>query len=309
MKIAIELPTWLGDAVMVSPAIENIIAQYKNSKLIFIGSESSLNIFKNHPNFDSKHKIKKDIFSLFKISKQVGEVDFFFSFRSSLRSRILLIFIKSRRKFQFNKNAFFKGHQVQKYNDFVNSSLKKETLPGKLNIFLGELRKESSQKRILGINPGASYGSAKRWYPEYFANVGIELANEFDLVIFGGKNEIDIAEDIEKRLKDFGIQNYLNLAGKTSLEELVNHFNKLTVLVTGDSGPMHIAAAMNIPTITIFGPTKVSETCQWQNKKSINLFKEMPCQPCMKRSCPLVHHNCMKQILYSDVLRAIKKIT
>ena len=163
-----------------------------------------------------------------------------------------------------------------------------------------------AQKPILGINPGASYGSAKRWYPEEFAKVASELASQYDIVIFGGPGEKDIAMDIEKSLIEKGVSNYQNLAGNTTIPGLINHISKLDLFITGDSGPMHVAAAFQVPTVAIFGPTKDDETSQWMNEKSIIVKKNLDCQPCMKRTCPLQHHNCMNLIKATDVLSAVK---
>jgi len=82
----------------------------------------------------------------------------------------------------------------------------------------------------------------------------------------------------------------------------------LDLFITGDSGPMHVAAAYDIPTVAIFGPTKEKETNQWKNQKSIIVKKEMECAPCMKRVCPLKHHDCMKLITQNDVLLAVKEL-
>lgn len=71
---------------------------------------------------------------------------------------------------------------------------------------------------------------------------------------------------------------------------------------------MHIAAAFDIPTVCIFGPTKLDETSQWLNNSSKVVSKNLECQPCMKRICPLNHHNCMVKIGTSEVLNAIEMI-
>jgi heptosyltransferase-2 len=71
---------------------------------------------------------------------------------------------------------------------------------------------------------------------------------------------------------------------------------------------MHIAAAYRIPTVALFGPTKHEETCQWMNEKSIIIRKEMECAPCMKRTCPLKHHACMKEITPREVVEAAHAI-
>ena len=170
------------------------------------------------------------------------------------------------------------------------------------------LHTNNSSLPLCGINPGASYGSAKRWYPQEFAKVARELSNEYDIVIFGGSSEIDIAVDIEKSLIENGVNNYQNLAGNTTITELINKIASLDLFITGDSGPMHIAAAFQIPTVAIFGPTKDKETSQWMNKKSIIVKRSLDCQPCMKRICPLQHHNCMNFIKANDVLRAADRI-
>ncbi|MBT6922200.1 MAG: lipopolysaccharide heptosyltransferase II, partial [Candidatus Ruthia sp.] len=158
----------------------------------------------------------------------------------------------------------------------------------------------------LGINPGASYGSAKRWYPQEFAKVASKLSSKYDIIIFGGPNEVDIASDIEKSLIKSGLTNYQNLAGNTTIPELINRISNLDLFITGDSGPMHVAAAFQVPTVAIFGPTRDKETSQWMNDKSIIVKQNLNCQPCMKRTCPLQHQDCMKLITAVEVLDAVK---
>ena len=105
-----------------------------------------------------------------------------------------------------------------------------------------------------------------------------------------------------------GVNNYINLVAKTSIDELINQIANLDLFITGDSGPMHLAAAFQIPTVAIFGSTNDKETSQWMNENSMIVKKNLECQPCMKRECPLKHHNCMKLVHASDVLEAVKQI-
>ncbi|MDQ1264840.1 MAG: heptosyltransferase, partial [Campylobacterota bacterium] len=123
-------------------------------------------------------------------------------------------------------------------------------------------------KPIMGINAGATYGSAKRWYPERFAAVAKEYSERYDIIIFGGPNEVEMAKEIETNLKSSNVTNYTNLAGKTTIKELCEHIGGCSLFVTNDSGPMHVAAAYKVPTVSIFGPTKHTETSQWMNEKS-----------------------------------------
>jgi len=305
MKILIELPTWLGDAVMATPAIENLANFFNDAKITLIGSDVAVEALTNHPKVTKTYVLDKNYINLYKTIKSFGEFDMFLSFRGSFRSKFMKLCISSKRKYQFDKKKFIKGHQVEKYNNFVNDSLSINVIASKL-ILHTEKKNKDGKNKLLGINPGASYGSAKRWYPKEFADVASDLSSQYDIVIFGGPSEKDIAADIEKYLIENGVDNYQNLAAKTTIKELISQIANLDLFITGDSGPMHLAAAFQIPTVAIFGPTKDNETSQWMNEKSMIVKKNLECQPCMKRTCPLKHHNCMKMVVASDVLRAVK---
>ena len=305
MKILIELPTWLGDTVMATPAIENLVSHFNNVEITLLGSFVSIAAFKNHPKVLKTYVLDKQYINLYKTLKDFDEFDVFLSFRSSLRSKFIKFYISSKSKYQFDKKKYIKGHQVEKYNNFINDSLNINTLASKLILHTKEKNTDGKNK-LLGINPGASYGSAKRWYPKEFAKVAIDLSSQYDIIIFGGPNEKDIAKDIEKYLIEKGVENYKNLAAQITINELITQISNLDLFITGDSGPMHLAAAFQIPTVAIFGPTKDNETSQWMNEKSMIVKKNLDCQPCMKRTCPLKHHNCMKMVVASDVLRAVK---
>jgi len=306
MKVLIELPTWLGDCVMATPAIENIVNFDNDVQITFIGSFVAIEAMKNHPKVVKTVVLDKKYGVLYKTARNLGEFDYFFSFRSSLRTKFLKFLISAKNKYQFDKNKYQHRHQVEKYNDFINDSLNINFPAGKL--LLSTINFQSSTQKTVGINPGASYGSAKRWYPEEFAKVASELSDQYDIVIFGGPDEQDIALDIEKLLIKKDVKNYKNLAGKTTIPELINHISNLDLFITGDSGPMHVAATFEVPTVAIFGPTKDDETSQWMNEKSLIVKKNLDCQPCMKRTCPLGHHDCMKLIKAVDVLDSVKSL-
>jgi len=304
MKLLIELPSWLGDTVMATPAIENLANFQNDVEITLIGSFVSIEALKNHPKVAKSVVLGKKYTSLVKLSKELGSFDAFFTFRSSFRSIILKLLISAKKKHQFHKNKYQNRHQVNKYNDFINDSLNSNFPAGKLT--LSTINPKTSTINIVGINPGASYGSAKRWYPEEFARVAIELSSKYSIIIFGGPEEVDIANDIEKTLIEKGVANYQNLAGKTSIGQLIDQISGLDLFITGDSGPMHVAAVFQVPTVAIYGPTRDDETSQWLNEKNNIVKKNLDCQPCMKRNCPLGHHNCMKLIKAVDVLGAIK---
>jgi len=308
MKLLIELPTWLGDCVMTTPAIENIIFKYPNCRIIFIGSRVSIELMRYHPNHIDSMTLERNVFSLYSQIKKIGTVDMFLSFRSSMRTKLISFFLNSNKKFQYEKKLYSFGHQVERYNMFINDSLLINRKPKNLVIY-GANPKAGLSKPVMGINPGASYGSAKCWPYEKYAEVATSLSKKFDILIFGGKKELNLVEKIESKLKENNCRNYVNLAGRTSTKELIDYISSLDLFITGDSGPMHIAAAFRIPTVSIFGPTKEYETCQWMNDKSSIIKKDLACQPCMERVCPLKHHDCMKKISSREVINSALSLT
>ena len=185
MKVLIDLPTWLGDTIMVTPAIENLVRSLSNIEITLIGSFVSLEALKSHPKVTQVYVLEKRIIDYQNVLKNFGEFDIFFSFRGSFRSKLIKALVKSKAKYQYNKKRSNGNHQVEKYNNFINSSLNIYSTPGKLKLY-SEKKVNSGIKKLLGINPGASYGSAKRWYPKEFASVAIDLSIDYDIVLFGG---------------------------------------------------------------------------------------------------------------------------
>ena len=295
MKIAVELPTWLGDAVMASEAFEHIAKEA--SQIALIGSPLSTQAFAPHPKISSIHTLYKKS-DIFKVAKNIGKVDMAISFRSHFRSHLLLWLLAKKRFLYKRKKGTL--HQVLRYHQFIENIFQKEFPLQHLKLYF---EPKKFEKPTIGINPGATYGSAKRWYPQYFAEVINSLGDSYDYIIFGGPNEIDIAQAITKNLK----VSFTNLAGKTSISELIQHIGGCTLFITNDSGPMHIAAAYKIPTIALFGPTNDKETSPF-NPQSKIVKLSLECMPCMKRSCPLKHHRCMKELTPSMVLEAAKSL-
>jgi len=108
MKILIELPTWLGDAIMATPAIENIVNFHNDAQITFIGSFVSIEALKKHPKVVKTVILDKKYTSLYKISRDLGSFDTFFSFRSSMRSKFLKFLISAKKKHQFDKKKNIK---------------------------------------------------------------------------------------------------------------------------------------------------------------------------------------------------------
>lgn len=322
MKILIILPNWLGDAVMATPAIELLALHYPNAKFTFVGSYVSIEALKYHPLceraiVDETKKASSRLLATYKLAKELGQFSMAVTFRNQLHSSLLLRFTNtvvclarnswhSRLLLSHTPTIKADKHLVEQYSELAmrnTDNFNEQSPPLKLYIEAQEF-----QKPTLGINAGATYGSAKRWYPERFAEVASAFNDKYDIIIFGGPNEVEMAKEIEENLLSLGVKNFTNLAGKTNIKELCSNIAGCSLFITNDSGPMHVAAAYQVPTVAIFGPTKYKETSQWKNEKSMIVRKEMECSPCMKRECPLGHHDCMKQIYSLEVIEAIKTL-
>ena len=238
-----------------------------------------------------------------KLTRGLKPFDLAISFRKTFTASLLLRFISANKKFCYKRQKYFNNvHLVEHYQNFVNLILEKKYVPGDLKIYI---EKGYYSKKTLGLNPGATYGQAKRWYPERFAQVAYSLCKDFDIIIFGGENEISMAQEIEKHLEINGVKNYKNYAGKTTVKQLCSAIGGLDLFITADSGPMHIAAAYQVPTVAVFGPTNHIETSPWRNKNSTLVRKNVSCSPCMRRQCPKRHHICMDNIKAADILEKI----
>lgn len=156
---------------------------------------------------------------------------------------------------------------------------------------------------IVGINPGATYGSAKCWLPERFREIAERLLQEKDvyIVFFGDQATASLVKEICNGLPP----RVVNLAGMTSLRQLSSLISHCDVILTNDSGPMHIADALGTPIVAIFGST--SEIVTGPYRSGTLIHKHVECSPCYQRTCP-IDFRCMKRIEADEVYEAIIKI-
>ncbi len=157
---------------------------------------------------------------------------------------------------------------------------------------------------IVGINPGAFYGEAKRWFPDRYAAVADALADQFRarILLFGAQNDLRVAEEVSRNMK----QPSVILAGKTTLGQLIGLIRECTLLITNDSGPMHLAAALDVPQLAIFGSTSEIATGPL-SPRAVVIKQQVECNPCFLRKCP-TDFQCMKKISVRQVLEAARLV-
>ena len=164
---------------------------------------------------------------------------------------------------------------------------------------------------LLGLNPGAEYGAAKRWPAERFIAAAIELQRRLNgrWLIFGVQADADLAGRIAAAIEQaVGKAAVLNLAGQTSLGELCAGLKVCRAVLTNDSGPMHVAAALGTPVVVPFGSTSPELTGPGLpgDPRHQLLRANVPCSPCFRRECP-IDFRCMTGITVEQVVVAIAK--
>jgi len=157
---------------------------------------------------------------------------------------------------------------------------------------------------IIGLNPGAAFGGAKRWPAECFVELGRRLGDlrpSLPIAVFGGPGETGLGDGIKQAVGG----SCINLAGRTTLREALALIERCRLFITNDSGLMHAADALDIPLVAIFGPTDPTTTSP-SGPCSRMIRVPVPCSPCMKPECPIDyapdHHRCMRSVTVDRVL-------
>jgi heptosyltransferase-2 len=174
-----------------------------------------------------------------------------------------------------------------------------DTLPVSEGIRL-ERGASANGKRMIGVSPGAAYGTAKRWLPERFAEAAGKLATArgASIALFGSKTERKLCEEVAQRLAG---QEVINYAGETTLAQFIDLAAGCELFLTNDSGSMHIASALGVPTVAIFGATDDTTTGPTGPKARV-VRQPVDCSPCLLRQCP-IDHRCMTGVSAERVVK------
>ena len=165
----------------------------------------------------------------------------------------------------------------------------------------------SSAGNILGLCPGAEFGDAKRWPAEHYARVAeMAIARGLEVWILGGPGDQPIAQQILSGMSSSPRQQVRDLTGKTSLLDVIDLLNLCRLVLSNDSGLMHIAAAVGCSTAVVYGSTSPDFTPPLTDQLHI-LSQQLPCSPCFKRQCPLGHKNCLNQLLPEKVMSVVSQ--
>jgi len=332
-KIIIRCPNWVGDIVMATPFYDCIKKNFPKASLIGLTRRGTDNIIKDGPWFDRILTVDDKgaggfLNTVRTIRGENADMAFLLpnSMRSLLEMRIggvneIYGYRRGGRGIMLNgpepvrKNGRISPLPMVEYylgicrwmgldvHDAAPPSLYfSESLKSQGDVLLQKYNIKPDDM-VVGINPGASFGSSKCWPSEYFARIADILEDVFKcrILLFSGPGEKKIADEIMNKTKS-GIIN--TFSDKVDLALLKPMASRCNLFITNDTGPRHYAVAFGIPVVVIMGPTNPIYTAS-NLEKTIVLRRDITCSPCHKKICPH-NHACMMDISPEMVIDAVK---
>ena len=309
---------WLGDAVMTTPALAAVREGFPDARIVLLARPLVAELFRHHPDVDEvmvyerpgRHDgalLLQNAFDAALIAF-LGRIPERAGYPTDGRRILLTLPVPL-------PPGILERHEVEYYLCLLDGLGIPRPVPASLKLAVTEEEKEAMATRlaslgiergapIVAINPGATYGSSKRWYPDRFAAVADALSAEWgaEVVVVGSAAEAPLAGEIEAATRNPPV----NLAGKTTVRELMALLSLSSILVTNDSGPMHIGAALGVPLVAIFGPTDWRRTSPWTSLAKI-VRVEIDCSPCRLRVCDR-GHECMLGVTPEMVVDAARDL-
>ena len=329
---------WIGDAVMTIPALRALRRSMPGARLSLLVKPWVSPLFEKDPDLDEIISYAEDfkgVSGKFRLAKELRHRNFCMSvlFQNAFDAALLAFlagipkrigYSRDGRRFLLTNPVDFDErakslHHINYYLELLTRSgiaaraeapwiflALEERLQARAA--LAELRRP-----VVAINPGATYGSSKRWLPGRFAEVAERVIREFggSVVLLGASKEKGIADEILQKVQGvssslpFDGSSLVSVAGKTSLRELIAIISECDVLLTNDSGPMHIGYAVGTPVVAIFGSTSPEHTGP-VGVSDIVIRKPVACAPCFERECRKNDLTCMDLITSDDVFSALK---
>jgi len=335
-RILIRATNWIGDAVMSMPAFEAVRENFPESHIAVLARPWVVPLYESHPAanevipYGRGNGYRKNFFELLGAIRIVRSLHFDMAvlfqnaFEAALIARIAGIKIRAgyntdARGFLLSHSVaretdVLKGHQVEYYLTLLRAlgweAPSRDPVLRAGSESVTRARSLLSAKGIedhdllVGLSPGAAYGPAKRWPVERFAAIGDRAIREWGakVVIIGTEKEKELGET----LVSAAAPGVVNLCGMTMLGDALALIQRCQVFVSNDSGLMHVAAALQVPTVAIFGSTDSVATGP-RGKNSTIVKQNMECSPCLKPECP-VGYRCLLAVQPDDVWRAMEKL-
>lgn len=314
-NVIIRSPNWLGDACMAFPAVRALRQGRPDLRLTVFTQAKLADLWRSLGIIDDivTKEGKEGLFSVARRIKQRAHYDVGIFFTNSTRSTLEFWLAGIPRL------VGFKGSLRARLLSQITPEQKPGTPPEHQALKCLRLARHCGANTEdpaifatgtpvvtdgvvrVGICAGAEYGPAKRWALERFAEVA-NAVPQVEWVLVGAPGEKEMGE----RLSSMITGRHQNLVGKTSLTELIQRLRQCSLLVTNDTGTMHLAAAIGVPTVSIFGSTEPVLTGPVGPQHTV-VRHHVPCSPCFKRECPFGHYECMTKITPERVVQTVRR--
>ena len=329
--IVVRSPNWLGDAVMTLPALKALRTMLpEDAPLTVIAPAQCADLFRLYRGVtsiiqvDAHRKWHDEVIAHLRKQNFGAGVLFSNSLRDVLQmrkanikelygraARCRGIFMKRTLKFPaWQKGILNESHHANEYLEITHAmgAPRPEVLMPQLEckLSMGQLSLKMQalcqHPRLLLLAPGAAYGAAKRWDSCKFNEVAAYWINAGGIVaVLGSPKERLIGDEVIAGLPE---NKAYNLSGETKFSDLYNLICSARACVANDSGIMHLAAAIGLPGVAVFGPTDYRATGPVCDNWSVVYDKE-PCSPCFKRVCPSGTRKCMQKLQPAEVIEAL----
>jgi len=316
-KILIRATNWVGDAVMCVPALIAIRGRFPRAHIAILAKPSVADLYRREPFADEVILYNRQ--SRWKMSRELRahRFDCAILLQNAFEAALIawLAGIPTRIGYQRDRRSLLltkavavpKGgesprherHQRFYYLELLRRAGIVDRLPESSAIRLTPPSVDH-QQRIVGVSPGAAYGTAKQWLPERFAEAAGKLATArgASIALFGSESERALCSLVAELLHGHQVTNY---AGQTTLAQFIELAAQCEVFLTNDSGAMHIASALGIPTVAIFGATDDIATGPTGIHARV-VRQKVECSPCLLRECP-IDHRCMTRVSADRVVK------
>jgi heptosyltransferase-2 len=328
MKILVRATNWIGDAVMSLPAITAIRGSFPEAKIAVLARPWVADIYARQTAIDHVipyHAARgaRDLGAKWELAKQLRSEAFDCAillqnaFEAALLTRLAIIprrigYDRDGRGWLLTdpivvpKPTEIPRHQSYYYLELLRRAGILDVLPEAQPIRLDGIDQamERGASRfaelgvglpIIGVSPGAAYGGAKRWMADGFAEAAsrIALRESASVALFGSETERPLCEAIAASIQARGVA-AINLAGRTTLREFIDQAAACRLFLTNDSGAMHIASALGVRTVAVFGATDDIATGPTGPLARV-VRQDVDCSPCLLRECP-IDHRCMTRV-------------
>jgi heptosyltransferase-2 len=315
--ILVRASNWLGDSVMSIPAVRAIKNGRPDAQLSILAPANLAPIWKLVNEVDEILPLpNKSLFAAMRLIRSRAPFDVAILFPNSLRSalEVWLSGIRQRVGYRGHWRSWLVNqivreprasgppeHHARRYLR-VAEGCGAETTNAQLPV--SHRTSNVEHRTLVGLCPGAEYGRAKRWLPERFAEAAAAVNGQTPLhwILFGTKNDLPVTEQIAKELGE----SCTNRAGQTTVEQLIEELGQCRLLLTNDTGAMHVAALLGVPVVAVFGSTEPRLTGPL-GEGHIVLRHQVECSPCFLRECP-IDFRCMKAVGVAEVVAAVMSI-